>query len=164
MYVKYIPTGPTKELFPYISNKAFLENKTIAAQPRPPCTHAALRKPHGQDPAAQAVPAPSLGVSRLRLGVQSQPDHLESPGSKGKGRIPRARSCDPSHVGTPHHSAPRIGSIPRAGIQPCPQGSSCQSLSPAGHTWDCCEQTHGAGGILFCFHQTGNVQQNSFYI
>lgn len=44
----------------------------------------------------------SLGVSRLRLGVQSQPDHLESPGSKGQGswgRMPRARGFDPRHEG-----------------------------------------------------------------
>lgn len=57
MYLKYIPTGPTKELFPYISNKAFLEKKiAIAGQPRPPCTHAAFGKARGQDPAAQTVP------------------------------------------------------------------------------------------------------------
>lgn len=133
MYVKYIPTGPTKGLFPYISNKAFLENKTaIAAQPRP---HAHMQ--HSGNLVGRILQLsqrllPELGVSRLTLGVQSQPDHLESPGSRG--RIPRARSCDPRHVGTPHHSAPRMREHSQSWIQPCPQGSSCQSLSPAGHT------------------------------
>lgn len=58
-------------------------------------------------------------MPRLRLGVQSQPDHLESPGSKGKaprGRMPRARGCDPrseaeptcGDTAGPQHGAPRI--------------------------------------------------------
>lgn len=119
----------------------------------------------------------SLGLSRLRLGVQSQPDHLESPGSKGQsswGRMPRARGFDPRReaepicgdMAGPHHSTlsdpgvflePGSSHCPRAGgvLLPVPEPSRS-------HLGSCREQTHGAGVVLFCFHHTGECATEYF--